>query len=62
MDLVFRDIEVSINNELILKRLSGIAEKGEMLAIMGPSGKLTSLKKVITVLNGNNRCMAAFTQ
>ena len=43
MDLVFRDIEVSIKGELILKKLSGIAEKGEMLAIMGPSGKLTCL-------------------
>ena len=42
MDLVFRDIEVTIKNKNILKQISGIAEKGDMLAIMGPSGKYIS--------------------
>ena len=39
MDLVFRNVEVHINEKKILKDVSGVAQKGEMLAIMGPSGK-----------------------
>ena len=39
MDLVFRDIEVQIEDKYILKQVSGVVKRGEMLAIMGPSGK-----------------------
>ena len=39
MDLVFRDIQVKIDKNEILRKVSGIAKKGEMLAVMGPSGK-----------------------
>ena len=39
MDLVFRDIEVQIEDKDILKQVSGVVKRGEMLAIMGPSGK-----------------------
>ena len=42
MDLVFRDIKVQVADKIILKQVSGVAKRGEMLAIMGPSGKFIS--------------------
>ena len=39
-ELVFRDICVRIDKRDILKQVNGLAKPGEMLAIMGPSGKL----------------------
>ena len=40
MDLIFRDLNVSIGNAKILKDISGIAQQGSMLAVMGASGKI----------------------
>ena len=38
MEVIFKDLEVSINNKRILHHVSGLARQGHMLAIMGPSG------------------------
>ena len=38
-ELTFRDISVKIEKKYILKNVSGLAKPGEMMAIMGPSGK-----------------------
>ena len=38
--LIFRDICVRIDKRDILKQVNGLAKPGEMLAIMGPSGKV----------------------
>ena len=40
MDLIFRDLDVSIGKAKILKDISGIVEQGSMLAVMGASGKI----------------------
>ena len=37
-DLVFQNVNVDIAGTKILKDVSGMARKGEMLAVMGPSG------------------------
>lgn len=55
VDLVFKNISYSIGNNNVLNDISGMVKPGEMLAIMGPSGKLNlliiflpgSLKKLI---------------
>lgn len=39
-ELVFNDISVKIGNEHILKNINGCAKPGELLAVMGPSGRL----------------------
>ena len=38
MDMVFKELTVSIGSRSILKNVSGLAKPGEILAIMGPSG------------------------
>ena len=37
--LTFNDIGVNINDREILKNVCGRVKPGEMLAVMGPSGK-----------------------
>ena len=37
--LVFCDISVTADNKTILRDVSGLADAGRLLAIMGPSGK-----------------------
>ena len=39
MDLVFKNICVTIGDKTILKDVSGLACPGEILAVMGPSGQ-----------------------
>ena len=39
MELVFRDVCVKVDKRLILNNVSGLARSGELLAVMGPSGK-----------------------
>ena len=39
MDVVFRDLVVHIGNERILSGVSGMVKQGQLLAVMGPSGK-----------------------
>ena len=38
MDLIFKDINVSLKQRLILQDMCGFVKPGEMLAVMGPSG------------------------
>ena len=38
MDMVLKELTVSIGSRSILKNVSGLAKPGEILAIMGPSG------------------------
>ena len=42
-DLTFRNLSVTINKRQILKDISGLAKQGEMLAVMGPSGKTAQI-------------------
>lgn len=37
-ELVFEDITVSIEEKIILQNVSGMAQSGKLLAIMGQSG------------------------
>lgn len=39
MELVFQDVCVKVDKKLILNNVSGLARSGELLAVMGPSGK-----------------------
>jgi ABC-type transporter Mla maintaining outer membrane lipid asymmetry ATPase subunit MlaF len=39
MEVIFKDLDVSINDKQILHNVSGLAKQGHMLAIMGPSGR-----------------------
>ena len=39
MELVFLDVCVKVDKKLILNDVSGLARSGELLAVMGPSGK-----------------------
>lgn len=41
--LSFTDLGVSINDRRILQNVSGKVHPGEMLAVMGPSGKCINL-------------------
>jgi len=38
--LVFRDVCVTIDQTQILRSVSGVARSGEVLAILGPSGRI----------------------
>ncbi|XP_013407500.1 ABC transporter G family member 14 isoform X2 [Lingula anatina] len=38
MELIFHNVNLSINKKKILHNVAGIAKPGEMLAVMGPSG------------------------
>ena len=40
--LSFTDVCVDIQNKRVLRNVTGRAEKGEILAIMGPSGRSLS--------------------
>lgn len=40
--LSFTDLGVKINDRQILQNVSGKVHPGEMLAVMGPSGKLST--------------------
>ena len=42
-DLTFQNLSVTINKRQILKDISGLAKQGEMLAVMGPSGKTAQI-------------------
>lgn len=42
--LSFNEVSVKINDRQILQNVSGKVHPGEMLAIMGPSGRKISLK------------------
>ena len=42
-DLTFRNLSVTINKRQILKDISRLAKQGEMLAVMGPSGKTAQI-------------------
>ena len=42
--LSFNDLSVKINDRQILQNVSGKVYPGEMLAIMGPSGRKANLK------------------
>lgn len=42
--LSFNDLSVKINDKEILQDVSGKVHPGEMLAVMGPSGRKTNLK------------------
>ena len=42
--LSFNDLSVKINDKQILQDVSGKVHPGEMLAVMGPSGRKTNLK------------------
>lgn len=48
MRLDFHDVSVQIENKWILQSVSGFAEPGKLLAVMGPSGKLFS-KPIIQI-------------
>ena len=37
-ELVFQDITVAMGNKVILQKVSGMAQSGKLLAVMGPSG------------------------
>lgn len=39
MELDFRNLCVEVDKKLILNNVSGLACPGELLAVMGPSGK-----------------------
>ncbi|KAK2142869.1 hypothetical protein LSH36_903g00013 [Paralvinella palmiformis] len=38
MEVIFKDVDVAIDDTLILHHISGMVKPGEMLAVMGPSG------------------------
>jgi len=44
--LVFYEVTVTVKAKTILKRVSGMASGGEILAIIGPSGTLIGRRKV----------------
>ena len=46
-ELTFKDICIEIEKKEILKHINGLAHPGEMLAVMGPSGKLDSWQHII---------------
>lgn len=37
-EFVFRNVNVSLNNNHIVRNVSGVVEKGEILGIFGPKG------------------------
>ena len=44
IDLLVRNVDVSIGGNSVLKKVSCFAKRGELLAIMGSSGKSVYLK------------------
>ena len=38
MEIIFKDINVTINKKFILHDVCGMVKPGDMLAVMGPSG------------------------
>ena len=57
-ELAFKDICVKIDKKNILKDVSGLAKPGEMMAIMGPSGKRTKCPYKLSITL-RNFCMSA---
>lgn len=49
--LSFNDLGVKINDRQILQNVSGKVHPGEMLAVMGPSGKLRTFKNTFLPFN-----------
>ena len=39
LELVFRDVRVSVGEKQILKTVCGVVSPGQLMAVMGPSGK-----------------------
>ena len=39
LELVFRDVCVSVEKKQILKKVCGAVSPGQLMAVMGPSGK-----------------------
>ena len=39
LELVFRDVCVSVGEKQILKTVCGVVSPGQLMAVMGPSGK-----------------------
>lgn len=37
-EFVFRNVNISLNNNHIVRNVSGVVEKGEILGIFGPKG------------------------
>lgn len=52
--LSFNDLGVKINDRQILQNVSGKVHPGEMLAVMGPSGKLRTFKNTFLPFNRIN--------